>query len=470
MDETYTEGVKTLLGNPRKAIIKLSLPMTVGMLAQTAYNIADAIWVSGLGPEPLAAVGFFFPVYFLLMSLAGGIGVGASSAISRMIGAKDKVSADKIAIQSILLGVLVGLLFSIPVVPFLERIVSFLGGGDISSVTASYGKIILLGTIFMFFNYVGSSILRGEGNARKAMRAMVVGSGINILLDPIFIYVFKLGIKGAAWASVVSMIVVSILFIYWLFFEQKTYVNINLKDLGFTVEILREIFSVGIPSSVMQMVNSVSMFLINVVAIKAGGTDGVAVFTSGWRIITVGTLPMMGMAMGVTAVTGAAFGARDSNKLRDGYFFAIKMALVIETVMGFLIFVFARDVSVIFTYAEKTRRISEDLIHFLKVMVLFLPFVPLGMLTSAMLQGTRRGFLALGITLTRTIILNVPLAYLFGIMLGVGSPGVWWGIVCGNAIAGLIGLVIGLITTKEYGKKLDKGVVLLQQREEAGTV
>ncbi|MCD6101208.1 MAG: MATE family efflux transporter [Candidatus Neomarinimicrobiota bacterium] len=461
MSEGYTEGVNTLLGNPRRAIVKLSLPMIVGMIAQTAYSIADAVWVSGLGPEPLAAVGFFFPVYFLLMSLAGGIGVGASSAISRMIGAKDKESADKIAVQSILLGILLALLVSIPAIPFLERIIFFLGGGEISSITASYGKIILLGSVFMFFNYVANSILRGEGNAGKAMWAMVIGSGINILFDPVFIYVFRLGIRGAAWASVVSMFIVSILFIYWLFFEQKTYVSINLKDLGFTVEVLREIFSVGIPSSVMQMINSVSMFLINVVAIRAGGTDGVAVFTSGWRIVTVGTLPMMGMAMGVTAVTGAAFGARDSKKLEQGYFFAIKMGLVIEIIMGLLIFAFARYISVIFTYAEQTRRISEDLIHFLKVMALFLPFVPLGMLTSAMLQGTRRGFWALGITLTRTIVLNVPLAYLFGIVMGIGSPGVWWGIVCGNAIAGLIGVTLGIITTAEYKKKLSRRVAFL---------
>jgi len=453
--EKITIGVKTLLGNPKKAIIKLSIPMTIGMIAQTAYNVADAIWVSGLGPDSLAAIGFFFPIYFILMSLAGGIGVGASSAISRKIGAKDKASADKIAIQSIVLSFIASLIISIPVLPFLETIIRNLGAKNISFLTTQYGRVILAGTIFLFFSNISNAILRGEGDTKKAMWAMVSGSILNIILDPMFIYVLKLGVVGAALASILSMALVSALFIYWLFFQKKTFVSIHFNEFKFTKEILREIFSVGIPSSMIQMGNAFSMFFINLIAIKAGGTDGVAVFTSGWRIVMIGTLPMIGMSMGVTAVTGAAYGAKEYKKLKTAYFYAIRTGLIIEVIAGILLFTFAKPVSFIFTYAPETRRISEDLIHFLKVMCAFYPFIPLGMLTSAMFQGIRRGFLALIITLTRTILLNVPLAYILSIVIKLGSSGVWWGIVLGNATAGLLSLTIATIIMHKCRKNIE---------------
>jgi len=112
--ERLTEGVKTLLGNPRKAIIKISIPMIIGMSAQMVYNLVDAIWVSGLGADALAAVGFFFPFLFLLMALSTGIGIGGSSAISRKIGEGNKKDADSVALHSIILGFLVSIMVGMP--------------------------------------------------------------------------------------------------------------------------------------------------------------------------------------------------------------------------------------------------------------------------------------------------------------------------------------------------------------------
>ena len=127
MNEKITKGVKTLLGNPKKAIIKISIPMMVGMGVQTLYNLVDGIWVAGLGPDALAAVGLFFPIFIGLIAIANGIGIGGSSAISRKIGAKDKKAADSVGAHSILLGIFIGILITISIYPFLHKIFNGMG-------------------------------------------------------------------------------------------------------------------------------------------------------------------------------------------------------------------------------------------------------------------------------------------------------------------------------------------------------
>ncbi|MEA1998770.1 MAG: MATE family efflux transporter, partial [Euryarchaeota archaeon] len=126
----YSEGVKTLLGDPKKAILKLSLPMIVAMSAQTIYNLVDAIWVSGLGADALAAIGFVFPFFFAAMALSTGLGVGGGSAISRMIGARDKGGADNVAVHTIVMMLLLAVLFTIPFVVFAEDVFILIGAGS----------------------------------------------------------------------------------------------------------------------------------------------------------------------------------------------------------------------------------------------------------------------------------------------------------------------------------------------------
>ncbi len=450
-----TRGVETLLGDPKKAIRRISGPMIIAMLVQTLYNIVDGIWVAGLGSDRLAAVGLFFPVFMIIISLASGISVGGSSAISRKIGAKDKRQADTAAGHTLFMGIVIAVLITIIVLPLLRNI--FLSmGAEISVVdlVVNYGKIIIGGTIILVFNNIASGILRGEGDTKRVMYAMGLGSILNIILDPLFIYTLNMGINGAAWATLVSMSVTSFLAFYWLFIKKNTYISFHFNVLKFNGKIIKEILRVGVPASLAQMSMALAIFLLNTFIIKTDGTDGVAVFTSAWRIIMLGLVPLLGISIGVTAVTGAAFGANNSIKLASGYFYGIKIGFLIELIIVSLIFIFAAQLTYLFTYSKDTVHISGTLIRTLRQLVWFLPTVPLGMLTSSMFQGIGKGEYSLIITITRTLVFQILFRWFLGIHLGLGLSGLCWGVVSGNITASLIAVTWGQFTIRNIKMKL----------------
>ncbi len=445
-----TKGIETLLGDPKKAILKLSTPMILGMFFQAIYNIADGIWVAGLGADQLAAVGLFFPFFMVIISLGAGIGIGGGSAASRRIGKGDKSGADNTAIHTFLIGGGISLIISISILPFLDTIFSyFSGNGNVGAMAAGYAKILFSGTVIMVFSHIAGALLRSEGDARRAMYGLMIGSLLNIVLDPIFIYWLDMGVIGAAWATIISLTFSSLLFCYWLFFKKDTYLIITLKDFNFNRKILSEILKVGVPSSLAQLSMSFAMIILNKVVIRAGGTDGIAVFTSGWRIVMLGVIPLIGISTGVVSVTGAAYGAGDREKLKSAFYYAVKFGLLIEISIGILILIFARPVAHIFTYSEGSERILEDLVTFLRIICLIYPTVPMGMLTSAMFRGIGHGGRSLIVTIIRTIILQVPAAYFLGIILNMGLTGVWIGMVGGNILALIVTFSWGIYTVNK---------------------
>lgn len=460
-DQHLTKGVKILLGDPKKAILKLSAPMMLAMLLQALYNIADGIWVAGLGADQLAAVGLFFPFFIIIVALGAGIGVGGSSAISRRIGERNKAVAEDTGAHTIVFAILVALVISVAALPFTGPLFSSLSGnGEVGRMAADYARILFAGAAVLVFSHIAGAILRGEGAAKKAMYGMAVGSCLNIVLDPLFIYGFGLGVVGAAWATLISIAISAALFSYWLFIQKKTYLRITFRDFKPKLGILREILSVGFPSSLAQLSMSVAMIVLNIVVIQAGGTDGVAVFTSGWRIVMVGTIPLLGMATGVVAVTGAAFGAKNKEKLKTAYLYAVKIGVLIELSVGILVAVFAGPISYIFSYSKGASRIQETLVVFLRITAVFYPAVPLGMLTSAMFRGIGKGTRSLIVTVLRTIILQVPICYLLGITFGFGLNGVWTGIVIANLIAVSVTFSWGKYTVEHA---IDAGSPQVQQ-------
>jgi len=431
-----TKGVATLLGDPKRAIKKIAVPMMFGMFFQSIYNIADGIWVAGLGADELAAVGLFMPFFMIILSLGAGIGVGGSSAVSRRIGRKDKSGADNTSVHTLIIGFIISLILTFLSLPFLKNIFIGLSGSEKIGVLATqYGLILFSGSVVLIFSNIANALLRGEGDAKRAMYGLIVGSVLNIVLDPIFIYVLDLGVAGAAWASLISMIVAALLFIYWLFIKRDTYLNISLSAFKLKTSIISEIFRVGLPSSLAQLSMAIAMLAVNKIVVTAGGTDGIAVFTSGWRIVMLGTIPLMGIAMSVVAVTGAAFGAKDRDKLKKAYYYAVKLGSAIEFIIGILVLIFANQIAMIFTYSEESSRIYSDLVRFLRIITIIFPTVPLGMLTSAMFRGVGQGFRSLLATILRTVLFQVPLAYLFGIVFNWGLIGVWSGLISANLIA-----------------------------------
>jgi putative MATE family efflux protein len=431
------------LGNPKKAIIKLSIPMIVAMSVHTLYSFVDALWVAGLGPDALSAVGFTFPFFFMLMALSAGLGVGGSSAISRMIGRKDKGSADAVATHTMVLMLLTSLVIALPFFILAPAIFARLGAGPVAGMAGEYARIIFGGTLVIFFGQVAAALLRGEGDVKRAMVVMMISSGLNILLDPVFIYLLKLGVPGAAWATLISICISSGYLFYVFFLKRDTYVDIRFRGFRFRKVILSDILKVGIPASIQQLAMAISMLILNLIAVKVGGTDGVAIFTTGWRVVMFATLPLIGIATAVVSVTGAAFGGKAYAKLDSAYMYAMRIGVVIELVMASITYILAPHIAWLFTMTQESIRIRADLIHFLRIMCIFYPAVSPGMLSSAMFQGTGKGTYSLVLTLTRTIILTTPLAFIMAVTLGMQLGGLWWGIVAGNSTGALISFIWG---------------------------
>jgi putative MATE family efflux protein len=413
----------------------------IAMSAHTIYNLADAIWVSGIGPEALAAVGFFFPFFMFLLALATGLGIGGGAAISQKIGAHDKKGANSVAVHTIVIMIILAGVLMVPLLLFTRPLFKLFGARAALDMTVSYSQVMFAGTLLILFGQIGNAILRSEGDANRAMVAMLIGAGLNIILDPIFIYPLRLGIAGAAYASVLSMGIASLLLFYWLFIEKKTYVSFHFKGFKFNSSTITDIFKVGGPASLSQMSMSVMMGIITVIVTSIAGDDGVAVFTTGWRVVMIAILPLLGIATAVTSVSGATFGAKEFKKLDTGYLFAVKMGFIIELFLAVFTFFGAPYIAGVFTWSGDTARLAGDIVTLLKFMCLFYPAVAGGMLSSSMFQGTGNGTISLYITIIRTLLLSAPCAVLFAIVLKMGMNGVYMGMVIASWVSSIVAFV-----------------------------
>jgi putative MATE family efflux protein len=445
-----TKGIKALLGDPKKAIITLSLPMIVAMVVQTLYNLINRIWVSGLGTDAAAAVGFAFPLLFMGTAIATGLGVGGGSAISRKIGAKDKKGGDIAAVHTLVLMVIFALAYAIPLIVFAEDIFRLIGAEQATATAALYARIIYSASIVSFFTSIATALLRSEGDAKRSMLAMILGGILNAVLDPIFIYVFGWGVPGAAIASVVSICVSASLLFYWLFLKKNTFLSFPFRRFHFDKRVTKDILAVGFPASLLQLSMSIMLFLMNIIVEHISGTDGVAVFSAGWAVAMTASMPLLGMATAVVSVTGAAFGAKEYKKLDIAHLYAIKIGILIETAIGIATFLFAPAITLAFTTAPDMVHLGDDITLFLRIVCIYYPATAFGMLSSSLFQGVGKGLYSLIVTILRTIILIIPLAWIFGVNLGWGLPGAWWGLV----IANIIGSAVTFIWAKLYVNSL----------------
>ena len=191
-----TGNIELITGDPKRAIVKLSVPMMLTMFLLTLYNLADSIWVAGLGPDALAAIGFISPMYMVLIGLGNGIGAGANSLIARYIGSKDYAQANNAALHGVLLSVVISIISTVVLVGLMDPILIVLGAGKTLEIAGQYSIIIFSFILVFIFIAVASSIFRSEGDMKRGTIPIVVAAILNIVLDPIFIYVFGWGIGG----------------------------------------------------------------------------------------------------------------------------------------------------------------------------------------------------------------------------------------------------------------------------------
>ena len=183
-----SSNVDMMLQNPKKALIKMSIPLIVSLLITSFYNLIDAAWVSGLGADALAGVGFFTPVFMILVGFGNGLGSGAAFALSKYLGEDDKRKADNASVHSIILDIAVSLILTVILLALLNPILNAMGAGETIGYATDYGAVILAGSVFIILSNALYGIFRGEGDTTRPMYAMMASAVLNMILDPIFIY------------------------------------------------------------------------------------------------------------------------------------------------------------------------------------------------------------------------------------------------------------------------------------------
>ena len=452
MSKTKSKNIEMITGDPKKAIIKLAVPMMVSMLLIMLYNIADSIWVAGLGADALAAVGFITPLFMVLVGLGNGIGAGANSLIARYIGAGNYKQANNAGLHGILLSVIISVIFTVLIEVFMVPILKFMGAGNTIQYAMDYSYIIF-GFLFVFvYSGVASAIFRSEGDMRRATISIAVTAVLNIILDPIFIYVLKFGISGAAWATVISAIMSCLVMSYWIWGKKDLYLDLTPKNFNYQTKMITDNLQVAIPSTLESLVFSILAIIINSMLVVASGTTAVAVYTASMRIVQLAMIPLIGLGTAVLTVAGVAYGARNSNNLKTAHSYSIKLGFAISIVLGAVMFIFSSQIATMFSYTEASAALSPQIATAISVLSLFVLAIPHGMMSSMVFQGVGKGVYSLLITLLRSLILESVFAYIFCFIFGWGLTGIYAGVVFGCFVGGTVGYIWAKIFIRKFEK------------------
>ncbi|MEE0024514.1 MATE family efflux transporter [Methanobrevibacter sp.] len=448
------KNVELMRGEPEIAVRKLAIPIMISMLLTASYNIVDGIWVAGLGQAAIAGIGFVTPIFMILNGVSVGLGNGATSSISRAVGAKDHERANKSATHALLIFVLASLLLTVVLLFIQEPLIKTYGAsGQSLAEGLKYGTPLFLGLFGFMLANGGSGILRGEGDMTRAMYAMIVSVVLNFILDPIFIYILNLGSAGASLATIISSLGSATVIMYWILIKKDTYVHVTFKDFEFDSKIFIDILKVGIPASLDMFMMSLAMSIYLIFISSIAGEYGIAAFTSGQRLYLFAIMPLTAIGSAVAAVSGSAYGARNADYLSRAHYYGTNFAMAFGLVMVFILVVFAPQLSLIFAYTPETANLVPEITNFLRIASFGLLLVGIGMPSSFMYQGIGRGTTSLAWTIIREVIFTVSFTYLFGIVLNWGLIGIWTGLAVGRMLASILNFIYARYTISVIRKE-----------------
>ncbi len=449
------ENVEMITGDPKKAINKLAWPLIASMLLIFLNNIIDSIWVAGLGPGPLAAIGYVTPLFMVLVGFGNGIGAGATSLISRYIGAEKKDDANNAAIHSAILSVVISLVLTVFFLLVLESLLKIMGASEVMGYAMDYGIIIFAFTAPILIPPIFGGAFRAEGDVKRATLPIAMVAVVNMILDPIFIYVFGWGISGAALATGLAPLVGLFMMLYWIFIKKDTYLSYNRKDFHNNFKMYKDILVVGIPASLEQLIMAALAVTVNYMLTLVSGSTAVAVYTAGWRIISLGLLPAIGVGTAAITVAGVAYGAKKYENIRIACRYSVKLGLISSIIVCILLFVFANQVAFIFSYSEASSHLEPLIASFIQLMCLFILYVPFGASAGNVFQGLGKGTTSFILTTFREFVLVLIFAYLLGFVFNMGERGIYYGMLLG----GFLGSVIAYGYIELYVDRLIKGKV-----------
>lgn len=431
-------------------LVSMSVPMMLSMLIQSLYNIVDSIYVSRLGTDALTAVSLAYPLQNAIVSVAVGIGVGISSAISIYLGSGDQERADRAASLGILLTVFHCILFILAGIfvtrPFLRL---FTDDPAVLKDACDYTYIVLCFSSGSLLQIAFEKIFQGIGQMKITMYLLIAGCVINIILDPILIFGLlgfpALGVAGAAIATVIGQI--SAFLLYILVYLRKSYaVHIRMKYMKPDRKLICQIYSVGIPSSIMMLLPSVLISVLNRI-LAAFSEVYVAVLGVYYKLQTFIYMPANGIVQGMRPIIGYNFGAGEEARVRTAVRYSLASAASIMLIGTVLSLAIPRQIFALF---DADAELMEAGISALRIISLGFLISSVGVIYSGTFEALGNGRDSLIISLLRQFVITIPLSLILSHSCGLGPAGVWIAFPAGEICAALVAFF--LLKTYRNGK------------------
>ena len=429
--------IHNLIEEPiQQALIRMTMPMIIGMVMLFTFSLVDTWFISFLGTESLTAISFTFPVTFTVMSMAIGLGIGASAVVASYLGAsepeKAKESATVITYISFAMACLIVLLCWL----FMDRIFMLMGASEQLMIPIrEYMHIWFPGSVLIVCIMTGNSILRAIGDTKTPSILMASAGFINAVLDPILIFGIgpfpELGMQGAAWSTIIAWFIGFCYLIHLLIFKAKM-VSKTFPSKSVFFSSGRKMLRIGIPAAGANMMTPLAAGIMTAIAASFGDTT-VAAFGVGARIEPIATLLVLAMSSSLPPLISQNFGAQRLDRVEEAYRLSIKFILSWQLMVYFILFLSSEIIAGIF---------SDDP-EVIKSIQLFIWVMPLGyglqgiiILTNSSLNAMHKPLSALYLSIARFFVFYVPLAYLGSVYFGL--YGFFCGAVCGNLLMGII--------------------------------
>lgn len=384
-------------GDIKKTLLILSIPTIIATLISAIYNFVDTLFVGMLNDTAaMGAVSVAFPLFIIISAIGQMLGIGAASYVSRSLGEKNKNQADKTASTALFISIIISIAVTIFSLIFLEPILTLVGATDtVMSAALDYMKWIVIGSIFTITNMTLNNIIRAEGNSRYSMNALIIGAVLNIIFDPIFMFTFNLGIKGAAIATVLGQSI-STIYLLSYYLKKNSYVSIEKKYISKDKDIYGEIFKIGIPVFAMQFLASIAFGFQNSAASHYGDSALAAIGIT-LRIFMIPFFIIMGYIQGFQPFAAYNYGAKNYDRIKK----ALRISTIWLTSFAALFFalfqMFPGSFIRLFT---KNPEVIALGINSLKGISLFMPILGFTMIRTSLFQalgkGKQAGILAIG--------------------------------------------------------------------------
>ena len=425
-----------------KLLARMSVPAALAMLVMGLYNVVDTIFIGrGVGTDAIGGLTIAFPFQIIVMAFAGMIGFGTASVVSRSLGAGNRERASTATGNAFTISIGFGVLVTVAGYALLDPILRLFGATPVLlGYAREYLSVILTGSVFVTFSMATNNIVRAEGRATVAMITMVLGAVANIILDPIFIFGFNMGIRGAALATVISQFF-SFAFLLFFFLSGRSSLKIRLPHLKPVGSVLKEVFALGVPAFVRQSGMSLVIILVNNLLGRYGGDIYISVFGVIFRILHFVMMPLMGLVQGFQPITGYNYGAGKIDRVKH----TLRLTILVSTtiaVIGFL--VLSLFPGPIFRIFSKDLNLITTGMPVLRVVVLIVPFIGIQMIGTSYFQAVGKARPAFFLGLSRQFIFLLPMTIVLPLLFGL------WGVFAAFPAADFLStLVTGLWLWKD---------------------